>query len=78
MLDSNPIEHISIQDLQHIEDLRRRTMSDPNFQKWCKDMHIGIRAPKREPIEQANRMMSQWSGRAGTDEWQWPEWVLRL
>lgn len=53
------LENITIEKLQDIEDLRSRTMADKNFQKWMKEMKIGIMAPNKHNCR-ARDMMRLW------------------
>ena len=54
------IDNISIDRLDTIERERQETVMDPEFQQWCKDMHIGVRVEKREGRDRAVDMMMLW------------------
>ena len=69
------IDTIGIERLEQIEGERETTMSDPQFQKWCKDMRIGILYTKREGISNANSMMAQWNNEVQSGL---PEWIRRM
>jgi len=69
------IDTIGIERLEQIEGERETTMSDPKFQKWCKDMRIGILYTKREGISNANSMMAQWNNEVDSGL---PEWIRRM
>ena len=43
--------------IHSIEEQRNRTMADPKFQKWFKDMKISQLYTSRVLIENANEMM---------------------
>jgi hypothetical protein len=71
------MDNISIDRLLQIERERENTMSDKRFQKWCKEMKIGIMYTNREGINRANDMMSGWS--EPTEEMEWmPEFIRRM
>lgn len=59
--------YTDIDKIQRIEEERQRTMSDPKFQKWYKDMRVSRLYTNRELVHNANRMMEQWSGRDTTN-----------
>ena len=47
----------SIENIHSIEEQRNRTMADPKFQKWYKDMKVSTLYTSRTLIENANEMM---------------------
>ena len=47
----------SIENIHSIEEQRNRTMADPKFQKWFKDMKVSQLYTSRALIENANEMM---------------------
>ena len=53
----------SIENIHSIEEQRNRTMADPKFQKWYKDMKVSTLYTSRTLIENANEMMRdyRWS-----------------
>ncbi len=57
----------------HID--RERTMLDPEFQSWCKQMRIGIMVQRREGIDNANAIMAQWNNEIQSGM---PEWIRRM
>jgi hypothetical protein len=57
---SNSIKQISTERLIQIEQERYITQGDKQFQKWCKDLRIGIMYRDKQGIDNANRMMAQW------------------
>ena len=74
----NTIENISIDRLEAINRERENTMKDKRFQKWCKDMKIGVMYTDRAGINRANDMMAQWSGSLTEGERMWPEFIRRM
>ena len=74
----NTIENISIDRLEAIDRERENTMKDKRFQKWCKDMKIGVMYTDRAGINRANEMMAQWSGSLTEGERMWPEFIRRM
>ena len=74
----NTIENISIDRLEAIDRERENTMKDKRFQKWCKDMKIGVMYTDRAGINRANEMMAQWSGSLTEGEKMWPEFIRRM
>lgn len=58
------LENITIEKLQEIEDLRSRTMADTNFQRWMKEMKIGIMASNKHNCR-ARDMMRLWQEDSG-------------
>ena len=50
----------SIDNIHSIEEQRNRTMADPKFQKWFKDMKVSTLHTSRELIENANEMMREY------------------
>ncbi len=71
----NIVENISIETLHSIEKEREHTMATPEFQKWCKDLHIGILYEDRTGINRANDMMAQWNNEVDSGL---PEWIRRM
>ena len=47
----------NIENIHSIEEQRNRTMADPKFQKWYKDMKVSTLYTSRVLIENANEMM---------------------
>jgi len=47
----------SIENIHSIEEQRNKTMADPKFQKWYKDMKVSTLWTSRALIENANEMM---------------------
>jgi hypothetical protein len=47
----------SIENIHSIEEQRNKTMADPKFQKWYKDMKVSQLYTSRTLIENANEMM---------------------
>jgi hypothetical protein len=47
----------NIENIHSIEEQRNRTMADPKFQKWFKDMKVSQLYTSRVLIENANEMM---------------------
>ena len=72
------IQNIPIERLLQIEQERERTQADKAFQKWCKDLRIGIMYKNREGIENANRMMQDWVKREEEMSRYWPDFIRRL
>ncbi len=54
--------YTDIHKIERIEEQRIKTMSDPKFQQWYKDMKVSQLYTNRELVHNANRMMEQWSG----------------
>jgi hypothetical protein len=50
----------SIENIHSIEEQRNRTMADPKFQKWYKDMKVSQLYTSRTLIENANEMMREY------------------
>lgn len=71
----NIIENVDIDTLYTIERDREKTMRDPEFQQWCKDLRIGILYTKRDGINRANEMMVQWNNEVDSGL---PEWLRRM
>jgi hypothetical protein len=53
----------NIDNIHSIEEQRNKTMADPKFQKWFKDMKVSTLHTSRTLIENANEMMRdyKWS-----------------
>lgn len=47
----------NIDNIHSIEEQRNKTMADPKFQKWFKDMKVSQLHTSRVLIENANEMM---------------------
>ena len=47
----------NIDNIHSIEEQRNKTMADPKFQKWYKDMKVSQLYTSRVLIENANEMM---------------------
>jgi hypothetical protein len=47
----------NIENIHSIEEQRNKTMADPKFQKWFKDMKVSQLYTSRVLIENANEMM---------------------
>ena len=47
----------NIENIHSIEEQRNKTMADPKFQKWFKDMKVSQLYTSRALIENANEMM---------------------
>jgi hypothetical protein len=47
----------SIENIHSIEEQRNKTIADPKFQKWFKDMKVSQLYTNRALIENANEMM---------------------
>lgn len=47
----------NIDNIHSIEEQRNKTMADPKFQKWFKDMKVSQLYTSRVLIENANEMM---------------------
>jgi hypothetical protein len=47
----------NIDNIHSIEEQRNKTMADPKFQKWFKDMKVSTLYTSRALIENANEMM---------------------
>ena len=47
----------NIDNIHSIEEQRNKTMADPKFQKWFKDMKVSTLHTSRTLIENANEMM---------------------
>ena len=50
----------SIENIHSIEEQRNKTMADPKFQKWYKDMKVSQLYTSRTLIENANEMMREY------------------
>ena len=50
----------SIENIHSIEEQRNRTLADPKFQKWFKDMKVSQLYTSRALIENANEMMQDY------------------
>jgi hypothetical protein len=56
-----------IDKIHSIEEQRSRTMADPKFQQWCKDMRVSQLYTNRELIHNANRLMKQYTHKIGLE-----------
>ena len=76
---SNTIKNISLERLHSIEQERILTQSSKDFQKWCKDLRIGIMYKDRTGIENAKRMMQDWNTQYENTKWDWmPDFIRRM
>jgi hypothetical protein len=50
----------NIENIHSIEEQRNKTMADPKFQKWFKDMKVSQLYTSRVLIENANEMMKDY------------------
>lgn len=76
---SNSIKNIPIERLHSIEQERILTQSSKDFQKWCKDLRIGIMYKDRTGIENAKRMMQDWSMAEENSLRDWmPDFIRRM
>jgi hypothetical protein len=50
----------SIENIHSIEEQRNKTIADPKFQKWFKDMKVSQLYTSRALIENANEMMQDY------------------
>ena len=57
----------NIDNIHSIEEQRRKTMSDPKYIQWCKDMKVSQLYTSRELIHNANRLMKQYTHRIGSE-----------
>jgi hypothetical protein len=57
----------NIENIHSIEEQRAKTMADPKFQQWCKDMRVSQLYTNRELIHNANRLMKQYTHRIGLE-----------
>ena len=75
---SDSIKQISTERLIQIEQERHITQGDKKFQKWCKDLRIGIMYRDKQGIDNANRMMAQWQDREEVMSIRVPEFIKRM
>ena len=61
------IHSIDIEKYHSIEREREKVMADIEFQKWCKEMNIGVRVEVKD--YRSNELMSQYTN--------YPKWVSR-
>ena len=61
------IHSIDIEKYSSIESEREKVMSDIEFQKWCKEMNIGVRVEVKD--YRSNELMNQYTN--------YPKWVSR-
>lgn len=54
--------YTDIDKIQSLYKEREDIMSDPQFQSWYKQFHIGRLHTNRELVHNANNLMKQWSG----------------
>lgn len=57
----------NIDNIHSIEEQRTKTMADPKFQQWMKDMRVSQLYTNRELIHNANRLMKQYTHRIGLE-----------
>ena len=57
----------NIENIHSIEEQRTKTMADPKFQQWCKDMRVSQLYTNRELIHNANRLMKQYTHKIGLE-----------
>ena len=76
---SDSIKQISTERLLQIEQDRYNTQSDKRFQQWCKDLRIGIMYKDQSGINNAKRMMQDWSmvEESSLRDWM-PEFIRRM
>ena len=55
------MQNITTERLEQIEKERQKVSSDPNFQAWCQEMHIGRLWSNPEPLFNAREMNSNYS-----------------
>lgn len=70
-MNSNTIEAIHSIDIERynsIEEERNKTLSDKEFQQWCKELRIGSRVEVKD--YKANEIMQQYTN--------YPKWVARM
>lgn len=60
-------QYNDIDKIHSIEEQRRKTMADPKFQKWFKDMKVSQLYTSRELIHNANRLMKQYTHKIGEE-----------
>lgn len=51
----------TIERLAEIEDERQKTMGDPDFQMWMKDLGVSITYKDKEPIHRAKEMNREYN-----------------
>jgi hypothetical protein len=56
-----------IDKIHSIEKQRSRTMADPKYIQWCKDMKVSQLYTSRELIHNANRLMKQYTHKIGLE-----------
>jgi hypothetical protein len=57
----------SIENIHSIEEQRNKTMADPKYIQWCKDMKVSQLYTSRELIHNANRLMKQYTHKIGVE-----------
>lgn len=66
----NTLHSIDIEKYSSIEEQRNKILQDKEFQKWCKELHIGSRVEVRsESMNRGTELMNQYP--------QYPKWVMR-
>jgi len=75
---SNSIKQISTERLIQIEQERYITQGDKQFQKWCKDLRIGIMYRDKQGIDNAKRIMAQWIDREEVMSIRMPDFIRRM
>jgi hypothetical protein len=53
--------------IHSIEEQRRKTMSDPKYIQWVKELKVSQLYTSRELIHNANRLMKQYTHRIGEE-----------
>ena len=67
----NTLHSIDIEKYSSIEEERNKILNDIEFQKWCKELHIGSRVEVRsESMNRGTELMNQYP--------QYPKWVSRM
>ena len=57
----------NIENIHSIEEQRIKTMADPKFQQWMKELKVSQLYTSRELIHNANRLMKQYTHRIGLE-----------
>jgi len=55
----------NIENIHSIEEQRNKTMADPKFQQWVKELKVSQLYTSRELIHNANRLMKQYTHKIG-------------
>lgn len=56
-----------IDKIHSIEKEREKTMADPKYQQWIKELRVSQLYTNRELIHNANRLMKQYTHKIGLD-----------